>query len=139
MAAVIDANLVVALVTRDPRRAVVAAQFRAWGEAEESLHAPSLILYEVANALTGLLAAELIRESELDEIWGAVADLSISLHELTDAPGAIRLAIRLGRRSAYDAAYIALATALDAEVWKLDGPLAPNATGAGLPVRLLGG
>ncbi len=64
MAAVIDANLLVALVTGDPRRALVAAQFKAWDEAEEPLHAPSLILYEVANALTGLLAAELIADAD---------------------------------------------------------------------------
>jgi len=137
MAAVIDANLLVALVTSDPRRAMVAAQFKAWDEAKELLHAPSLILYEVANALTGLLAAELITDADLDEVWRAVVDLPITLHQLIDGPGAVRVAARLGRRSAYDAAYIALATALSAELWTLDGPLARNASGSGLPVRLL--
>ncbi len=137
MTAVLDANLLVALVTRDPRRPVVAAQFEAWDEAEEPLHAPALIRYEVANALTGLLAAQLIVDADLDEAWGAVAGLPITLHQLADGPHVIRLATRLGRRSAYDAAYIALAIALGAELWTLDGPLARNAGGAGLPVRLL--
>ncbi len=41
-------------------------------------------------------------------------------------------------RSAYDAAYIALATELGADLWTLDGPLARNAVSAGLPVRLVG-
>jgi len=137
MAAVLDANLLVALLTRDPRRAMVAAQFEAWDEAEEPLHAPALIRYEVANALTGLLAAERIADADIDDAWRAVVDLPITLHQLADGPHTIRLATRQGRRSAYDAAYIALATALDAELWTLDGPLARNARGSGLPVRLL--
>ncbi len=137
MAAVIDANLLVALVTRDPRRAMVATQFEAWDEAEEPLHAPALILYEVANALTGLLTVQRIADKDIDEAWGAVAGLPITLHQLANGPHTIRLATRLGRRSAYDAAYIALATTLGAELWTLDGPLARNAGGSGLPVRLL--
>ncbi len=61
----------------------------------------------------------------------------IRLHELEDGPAAVGLARRLGRRSAYDAAYVALAEALEADLWTLDGPLARNAAGLGLPVRLV--
>jgi predicted nucleic acid-binding protein len=52
-------------------------------------------------------------------------------------PATVELALRLARRSAYDAAYVALAVALDAELWTLDGPLARNAAERGLPVRLM--
>ena len=47
-------------------------------------------------------------------------------------------ALRLGRRSAYDAAYVVLASELGAELWTLDGPLARNAADHDLPVRLAG-
>lgn len=46
------------------------------------------------------------------------------------------MAQRLGRQSAYDAAYVVLAQELNAELWTLDGPLARNAIDVGLPVRL---
>jgi predicted nucleic acid-binding protein len=44
----------------------------------------------------------------------------------------------LVRQRAYDAAYIALAQSLDADLWTVDGPLARNARSVGLPVQLLG-
>lgn len=50
----------------------------------------------------------------------------------------MEIALSLGRSSAYDAAYLALAETLNAELWTLDGPLYRNAVGRGFPVRLLG-
>jgi len=47
------------------------------------------------------------------------------------------VARKLKRESAYDAAYIALAQELGAELWTLDGPLARNADTVDLPVRLI--
>ena len=137
MAAVIDANLLVALATRDPRRPLVAKQFRAWESAGEALHGPDLITYELANAMAGLLAAGQIAEDDIDETWRTMSAVPITLHRLIQGPAVVRVANLLRRRSAYDAAYIALAQALDAELWTLDGPLARNARGAGLPVRLV--
>ncbi len=49
MPVVVDANLLVALISQDPRRPLVAAQFLAWDAAEDSLHAPALMPYEVAR------------------------------------------------------------------------------------------
>jgi hypothetical protein len=49
----------------------------------------------------------------------------------------IDAAVALRRRSAFDAAYLSLALSLDAELWTLDGPLARNAAGQKLPVRLI--
>jgi len=50
----------------------------------------------------------------------------------------IEIALSLRRQSAYDAAYLALAESLDAQLWTLDDPLYRNAIGQGFPVRLLG-
>lgn len=56
---------------------------------------------------------------------------------MTDGPAVIAVARKLSRESAYDAAYVVLAQELDADLWILDGPLARNAGGAGLPVQLI--
>lgn len=60
----------------------------------------------------------------------------VRLHPLDAGPDVIAMAQRLGRQSAYDAAYVVLAQELNAELWTLDGPLARNAIDVGLPVRL---
>jgi predicted nucleic acid-binding protein len=134
---VVDANLVVVLTTRDSRRPHVAALFASWQDSGETLHAPSLLRYEVANALTGLSAAGRVSTELAVEAWTAAAALPIVLHDLVDGAAVIELAGRLARRSAYDAAYIALAVALGAELWTLDGSLARNAHSSALPVRLV--
>lgn len=62
---------------------------------------------------------------------------SITFHDIDAGPRVIAIAQTLKRKSAYDAAYIALAERLHTEVWTIDGPLARNATEAGLPVKLI--
>ena len=57
MAIVLDANLVVVLVSGDPRRPIAERLLRGWIDAGEDLHAPELLPYEVANGLTRLVAA----------------------------------------------------------------------------------
>jgi predicted nucleic acid-binding protein len=116
MAIVVDANLLVGLAVRGEAEAVVAGLFEEWYEADEDLHAPSLIRYEVASALTRMLAVGEIADEQLAEAWTATTALSIQLHELTDGPGVIRVARQLTRESAYDAAYVALAQELGAEL-----------------------
>lgn len=63
--------------------------------------------------------------------------MPMAYHPLTDGVETISLAISLERRSAFDAAYVALARELDAELWTLDGPLARNAASHGFPVSLI--
>jgi len=50
----------------------------------------------------------------------------------------IKVALQLGRKSAYDAVYLVLAERLGAELWTLDTPLYRNAAGHGYPVHLIG-
>jgi hypothetical protein len=51
-----------------------------------------------------------------------VDELPIVYHPLSDGPSVVRATLALQRRSAYDAAYLALAEDLDAELWTFDGP-----------------
>jgi hypothetical protein len=65
MAVVIDSNLLIVLATNDRRKPIVEAQFDAWEGEDEELHAPSLIRYEIANALTRLLVGGVITEAQM--------------------------------------------------------------------------
>lgn len=137
MAIVVDANLLVALATSTDGESAVDAQFSRWSKAGEGLHAPSLISYEIASAFSQMLAAKAITENQLPDLWAAATAVDVQLHHLGDGPEVVRVASMLQRRSAYDAAYIALAQELDAELWTVDGKLARNAASADLPVRLV--
>lgn len=135
---VVDANLVIVAASGDPRRAKVQELFRGWIASGEEVHAPMLLPYEVANGLCRLIVAGLFPEERLDPAWQIVRSLSMTCHPLgTQGEEATRIALRLGRASAYDAAYIALAQELGAELWTFDGPLARNARSPGYPVQLV--
>lgn len=125
------------MVTTDQRAESVGRYVKALGEAGEALHAPRLLRYEVANALTRKVVAGEIDIDDAARGWRQIVAMPIMLHDLDDGPGVIEIALKLRRESAYDAAYVALAQDLDAELLTLDGPLARNAAGVALPVRLL--
>lgn len=138
MSIVLDANVLVVLVSGDPRRRAAEAHIRRWIAAGEAIHAPALLPYEVANGLTRLVAGGLFPSGLVDEAWQTVASLPVSYHPLREAGNrVIEVGLALRRQSAYDAAYIALAQQLSATLWTFDGPLARNAAGLGLPVHLI--
>ncbi len=76
----------------------------------------------------------------MQEIWNDLADLGMVLHpfELTrDGPEVAEITARLRRRHATDSSYVCLARRLGTTVWTLDAALARNASGLGLPVKLV--
>ncbi|MBC6479873.1 MAG: type II toxin-antitoxin system VapC family toxin [Hormoscilla sp. GM7CHS1pb] len=138
MTVVVDSNLIVVLANGDPRGPIVQKHFDEWEEQGIEVHAPKLAYYEIANSLTGLIAAGIFPQERLPEAWNYINKLSITYHLFSGGTRVVEIALSLGRRSAYDAAYLALAETLNAELWTLDGPLYRNAVGRGFPVRLLG-
>jgi predicted nucleic acid-binding protein len=88
--------------------------------------------------LTRNIAAGKIDFADAKVAWQRIVAIEISLHGLTDGPAVMAVACKLKRESAYDAAYIALAQMLDAELWTLASPLSRNAADTDLPVRLIG-
>jgi predicted nucleic acid-binding protein len=137
MPMVIDANLAVVLALKDPRAGAVERKLYSWLEAEEELTAPALLPYEVASGLVRLSVGGRLPGDELEAAWDLAQQLPIQLHPMTSGLEVMRVALRLRRASAYDAAYIALAQELGADLWTLDGPLARTATGVGYPVHLV--
>lgn len=137
MTVVLDANVAVALSLVDARATAVERKLTEWRNAGEALHAPSLFRFEVANALTRSVVADLIDFADARAAWQRITGMPIALHDLENGPAAIEVAQRLQRKSAYDAAYVVLAQELGAILWTFDGPLARNASGVGLPVRLI--
>jgi len=134
---VLDSNVAVALMLDAERAPAIEERLRVWEAADEALHAPSLFRFELANALTRNVVAGKIDSSDAKVAWQRIVAMEISLHGLTDGPAVIAIARKLKRESAYDAAYVALAQELGAELWTLDGPLARNAAGTDLPVQLI--
>jgi len=135
---VVDASALVALIASEPQGPAVAACVDSWLASGREIHAPALARYEIANALARQVADGRLSREDVAEAWPALEQLPIAYHVLMDGPGVIDAAITLRRRSAFDAAYLALAIRLDAELWTLDGPLARNAAGHELPVHLIG-
>ena len=138
MMVIVDANLLVALVSGDPRGTQVQRQFLQWLDDEVDLHAPALALYEAANALTRLIVTKAFPADKVEDAWANLSILPITYHSSVDAKRVVEIALRLGRQNAYDAAYLALAESLGAELWTLDSPLYRNASGYGFPVQLVG-
>ena len=139
MAVVVDASVLVTLVADDPRAPVATALIDGWLVAGETLHAPSLGPYEVASAITRLVGAGLFPADRVGEAWEGLMTLPVSYHRLELNGGrVVEIALQLRRRSAYDAAYLALAEDLNAELWTFDAVLVRNAGAQGHQVHLAG-
>lgn len=138
MAVVLDASVLVVLASGDPRRPKAQAHVQAWIESNEPLHAPVLLSYEVASGLTHLIAAGAFPRERLPEAWRTILDVPVTFHPMEQGgERVVTIALQLRRQSAYDAAYLALAEELEAELWTFDGPLAHNATSIGFQVHLV--
>jgi predicted nucleic acid-binding protein len=76
--------------------------------------------------------------SLLPSAWRVLMRLPLTYHPLGAVGATVAtIARQLRRQNAYDAAYLALALTLGAEVWTFDQKLARNAGDLGYPVRLV--
>ena len=114
---VVDASAVAALLFNELTREEIVPRLR-----EATLHAPSLIGFEVANACLKKIRAAPAEREALIEAFFLLDALSISL-EAVNLAETIALAEQT-RLSLYDANYLWLARALDAELVTLDEKLA---------------
>src|SRR4029450_10082599 len=135
MAVVVDASLLVALVSGDPRGDAVSARLAGWLAWGEGLHAPALTPFEVANALTRLVAAGAMPDDRVEPAWRALVGLPVTYRPRRNGPLVVSLARQLDRHSAYDAAYLVLAQELAGGCWTLDRRLVRNATRLRAPAQ----
>jgi predicted nucleic acid-binding protein len=102
--------------------------------ADEELHAPALLDFEVASALRGHALGGKLDPPRLDEAIEDFSALRIERHQMTGLLGHI-LALR-DNFTVYDAAYVILAQALEAPLVTADDKLR-GAERLGVDVRLL--
>jgi predicted nucleic acid-binding protein len=133
----VDANVVVRYVGHEPVLAID-RRWHLWQVAQPRLVAPTLLRYEVANALHravrhGAMTAETAARSLTESL-----SLPIEMHgDEALHERALALATRFSLPAAYDAHYLALAERFGAPLWTTDARLV-NAVGDSLPeVRLV--
>ena len=117
MILVVDASAVGAMLFEEPEAATIRAHIRG-----ETLLAPQLIDYELANICWKKVRRQPDTQAETVAMLSAVAFVSMTRVPVPPAEAAA-LAIRTGL-SAYDASYLWLAMAQDAELVTLDARLA---------------
>ncbi|HEY5224882.1 MAG TPA: type II toxin-antitoxin system VapC family toxin [Microbacteriaceae bacterium] len=111
-AAIVDA--LTAVAGTDELRAYLAA---------EELHAPGLLDYEIVSALRGLTLAKELTAARAQDLLTDFDDLPIRRWQPADALRRRAFQLR-DNVSAYDAAYVALAEALDCALLTRDARLA---------------
>jgi predicted nucleic acid-binding protein len=113
---VIDPSAVVDALVGDPANPNLLALL-----ADEDLHAPALLDFEVASALRGHLLGGKLDPVRLDEAVADFAAFHIERHQMTSLLGHL-LDLR-DNFTVYDAAYLVLAQALEAPVVSADAKL----------------
>ena len=106
---IVDASVVLSAFFPDKQQAQAQALIRDHVSGRVQLAAPTLILYEVTNAVVQAVRREHITNEDGEAILTAFDGLSIKMEPVTWQQ-VLPLACRFDR-SAYDAAYLALAEA----------------------------
>ncbi len=120
-ALVVDASVVVKWFVEEPYTTEALRILQDHVGGRVGLHAPSLLPYEVLNALkyTGEFG-----EEDLTRAGRALVDLQITLHPLEGSLLADTVALALGKGiTIYDASYAALAVSLNAPLYTADEKL----------------
>jgi predicted nucleic acid-binding protein len=124
----VDASLIVHLVA-DPEDTQALPLWRGWEESGHRPAAPTLAMFEVANALYRLEKQRILSASSVDASLQAALSLAINLY--SDAllhRQALEIARRFQLPATYDAHYLALAERLGANFWTYDRRLAAAVT-----------
>ena len=128
----VDANLVIRLVA-DPADESIQRLWEGWDADRRQLAAPTLLYYEVANALYRYQTLGFIEPASVRLAFEAALALPLRLYGEADLHWrSLELAECLSLPAAYGAHYLALAEFLGGEFWTADRRLA-RAVQAALP------
>ena len=109
----------------DPADEAVRSRWEQWDSEGRQLAAPTLLPYEVANALYRYQKLGYIGTTAVELAFRAALSLPLELHGEPDLHWrALELASRFSLPAAYDAHYLALAELLEGEFWTADEELA---------------
>ena len=131
---VVDASLIFKWLVREEYTDKAFVLARSWESSGTKRVAPYLMLAEVTNALHRRVIKDQLSLESASELLDNLIGMNIELYEIPQLHHrALELASQLQQGAAYDSHYLALAEALDCELWTADerfhrvaGPLAPN-------------
>lgn len=133
----VDANIVLRLLNA-PEHPAVADLWAEFGAADVMLVAPTLLSYEVANALHQQCRIARLPAGRASALFDVALTLPIALHGDTRLHArALELADEYDLSATYDAHYLALAERFRAPLWTGDRRLAKKMNGAAPVVHLV--
>lgn len=116
----VDANIIVRLVAPDPDRDIQ-PMWQQWRVSGAEIIAPTLLRFEVVNAIHRRQVAGQISRSLAEDLVSTALDMPITyINEPWLHLDALRLAGSLGLPASYDAHYVALAQHFGATLWTAD-------------------
>lgn len=135
----LDASFVVHCVVSQGPGATAVDLLEAWRIEGANLVAPTFMVWEVGSTLRKLVQRGELTTAVAAEALDSVLDLPVrEAHGAGTLRGAWRIAERFDLPVLYDAAYLAVAEAEQAEFWTADEKLVRKLNGALPYVRLLG-
>ena len=131
---VLDSNICASLVLPLPYSNQALRYINTWKTAKDELIVPMLWEYEVVSILRKAVFGKVLRPDQARDSLQRIFALNptriaptAELHQQT-----MEWAARLNQASAYDAHYLAVAEAMNAEFWTADGRLCSRAQQLGL-------
>lgn len=126
----VDASFMIRLLEAGSHAAPPVRLWLEWHEAKSAIVSPTLLPYELANALRRYVVRGDLVASEAVELLDSCLGLGIQLIGDRDLHrSALRIAEELALAATYDAHYLALADRLGAELWTADDRLIRAARG----------
>ena len=82
---IVDANLMITMVSGDVRGNLALQKFNEWLGQQIELHAPTLAQYEVANGITRLVVAGKLTADRIADSCSQIGALPVTYLSLTNA------------------------------------------------------